>query len=689
MTAQGRLSTIISLLLLFIWSAEVLVSSTSSSSGRKHNILFVVVDDLPMTVEPYLDPSHPLKQKHVSFTPNIQALAEESIVFHRAYVQNAACNPSRASMLTSRNPIELQLFTKFPFKKKTNTPITMPFFFRSTHYVVGTGKIFHSEWPTQFNKYIRVDTGDTVCGNGKEECILPEISLVDNQVTLNALNLIKGAPKNKPWFALVGYHRPHWMYSTTQANFDSVDVIESDLRAQIQQTEALGALQRPDFATNGAPPFASAVQKDSAPSSSVAKATETRKWVYAATQWMDECLGRLLQGLKSQMNNTIVILTSDNGVMMFDRSQSGKSVLFNAAKRVPFLLRHPDYMEHAQGKRTAAMVELMDIFPTLVEMEGLEPLPGMTGTSLVPLLKLLNTASASEQYYSASTKLGSITIETRCTTADPSVLSKVPSGSKFTGDWIACHQLNNAASNRVEMFGVSIQTAKFNYVEWRVAQYAGFSQKEPRWDTAGLWSRELYDFAEDDGLTRINSVEFEGKNLAPCDPDICFPRNLNFPKTRDNLDGNFRLGNDYDDVEYDPPDMDSISTPYYREVVQRLSLALRAIVRDRTPVCSGHGTINPKTWKCDQCIGGWYGDQCEIPKYIAFANEAFPFPPTTSPTASPTGHPTNEPTNLPTRRPTPEPTRNPSKSPTISKLTSQPTFRPTVAPRTPFPRPRG
>ena len=59
-------------------------------AAKLHNILFIVVDDLTMSTEPYLDPSHPIKQAGINYTPHIKQLAHESTIFHRVYVQNAA-----------------------------------------------------------------------------------------------------------------------------------------------------------------------------------------------------------------------------------------------------------------------------------------------------------------------------------------------------------------------------------------------------------------------------------------------------------------------------------------------------------------------------------------------------------------------------------------------------------------------
>ena len=74
-------------LVMVVWC---LLTIESQATNQRFNMLFVIVDDLPTSVEPYLHPSHPLKQGSIDFTPNIRALAKESVAFHRAYVQYAA-----------------------------------------------------------------------------------------------------------------------------------------------------------------------------------------------------------------------------------------------------------------------------------------------------------------------------------------------------------------------------------------------------------------------------------------------------------------------------------------------------------------------------------------------------------------------------------------------------------------------
>ena len=589
-------------------------------------------------------------------------------------------------MLTSRSPLDLQLFTKYPFRKMNSPPLTMPEHLKGSHFVTGIGKIFHGPWKQKFDQYISTDTGDSTCGRGRNSCVLPVESLIDDQVAARALWLIDQTPTGRPWMSFVGFHRPHWMYSTSPQSYQEVEGVAGPLEEQTRQASREGALDVPDPATNGAPRWSAAATKaiKNGKPTAVEKAAELRKWVFASTQWMDKCLGRIMDGLKArnQWNNTIVVFTADNGVMLFDRGQSGKSVLFRSAKRVPLLIRHPDY-PNSYGKRTATMAELMDIYPSILEMADLDvPSPTLQGVSLKPIFRLLNSTSAnrlpSRTVYETSVKLGAITIETRCAEA---VMQWArmgrTTGSNYTGGWIACHQLNQASANTADMFGISFQTAKWNYIEWRVAQWRDNS-RQPRWDTAALWGRELYSFENDDGFVRINGMEFESKNLAPCRVS-CFPRSLNTPPIPERGDGYYKLPGDEPSTEFDPPDLQFVDERY-RDVVRRLSLAVRALVRDKRPVCSGHGTMNPITGECDECIPGWTGSECEIPRYPELSTSAFPYP------FPPTPQPTNEPSAAPTTAfPTFSPTISPSYRPTTSPIV--PSARLTASPATPRPVP--
>jgi hypothetical protein len=87
-----NLAAAMSTLLLLRLSLAALLSlaASVSSAATRHNILFIVVDDLPVHITPLMDPTHAVKQSGIDYTPNLQKLAKESVLFHRAYVQNAA-----------------------------------------------------------------------------------------------------------------------------------------------------------------------------------------------------------------------------------------------------------------------------------------------------------------------------------------------------------------------------------------------------------------------------------------------------------------------------------------------------------------------------------------------------------------------------------------------------------------------
>lgn len=555
---------------------------------------------------------------------------------------------------------------------------------------MGIGKIFHREWSKQFHKYVGTRTQDRDgCAPAENSCVVGnQNSLVDGQVASEALKLIDKSPNSKPFALFVGFHRPHWKYSTTRLAYGDVNPLFEDIYEQTQQVqEEYNSLGPPDPQTNGAPKLTAAKTESTRKIPTILKAATRRKWVFASTQWMDECLGRLIRGLESRgiFDETVFVFTSDNGVMLFDRAQDGKSVLFNQARRVPLIIRHPEHRK-SWGKYSGASVDLMDIFPTLMDVVDPFDNPqdyGLMGTSLLPIIKRLALPDGND--YRTSMKLGSITQETRCTRAREEILREFPLNRVFEGDFVACHQIDGR-SNRAEVFGISFQTEDWSYIEWRHSKTSK-GKRFPRWDSAGLWGRELYDFRGDSGKITMNGVEFESTNLAPC-PETCYPRALrtdSFPEDRDGA-SYYSLKNDEFGIDFQPPDLEHVEHKY-RDVVRRLSLALRSLVRDDTPICSNHGLANPRTGVCDQCIHGWHGSQCERPDYAELSTNQFPFD-SDAPSISPTKlihtpRPTREPTALPTKRPTKEPrtrvptlwpTRRPTKTPVIRTKT------PTAAP---------
>ncbi|TVQ19485.1 MAG: DUF1501 domain-containing protein [Spirochaetaceae bacterium] len=107
---------------------------------------------------------------------------------------------------------------------------------------------------------------------------------------------------------------------------------------------------------------------------------------YGMINVCDDGIGRMLAALEKKgiLDDTLVIYASDHGEMMYNHGLHGKSVFFDDSVKVPCLVRYP--RRFAQGLKSAALANTIDLVPTILEIAGAEPLVPMNGTSMVPLL---------------------------------------------------------------------------------------------------------------------------------------------------------------------------------------------------------------------------------------------------------------------------------------------------------------
>jgi arylsulfatase A-like enzyme len=181
---------------------------------------------------------------------------------------------------------------------------------------------------------------------------------------------------NKPWLFSVNIYDPHGPFDPPQEYIDRFDIEslpgplfrESDLNAQEQLAEInfQGKARRPSFPD--------------------AKLTLAKYW--AQIELIDENIGRILEALEKsgQRENTVIIFTSDHGEMAGDHGLNKKGCRFyEGLVRVPLIFSWPGHIE--QGLRSDALVELVDIVPTLLELTGLLVPDTIQGKSLLPILK--------------------------------------------------------------------------------------------------------------------------------------------------------------------------------------------------------------------------------------------------------------------------------------------------------------
>jgi len=196
--------------------------------------------------------------------------------------------------------------------------------------------------------------------------LLPDTMAADKAIGL----LQQRAKQKQPFFLAVGFVRPHFPFIST----------ESSLRPYDPKNTAL-----PKFPTDDQADMpAQAIAKDMNLADDTVR--QLRRGYYGAVSFMDEQFGRLMAELDrlKLRDNTIVVFISDHGYLLGEHRMWKKTRLWEEAIRTPLIISAPG---KASGVRCNHVVELIDLYPTLAEMAGLPPEPGVQGQSLVPLLQ--------------------------------------------------------------------------------------------------------------------------------------------------------------------------------------------------------------------------------------------------------------------------------------------------------------
>ena len=375
--------------------------------ARPLNVLFIVVDDLRPVLGCYGD-------ERVK-SPRIDTLAAEGLRFDRAYCQYALCNPSRASLLAGRRPESLEIFTLAKFVRDGHPDVvTLPEHFKAHGYETRSyGKIFHvtngnhddpqswsqPPWPVRKPAAAKAPPGGektaesspapasvTADHSDDDPAESPDVAdddLLDGRIAAEAVKAL-GELKDRPFFLAVGFHKPHLPFIAPKRYWDLYD--RSEFPPPADDALPRGA---PTYASNdsselrrykGVPP--------SGPPVSAEEASRLIHGYHACVSYTDAQVGRVLDELErlGLADDTVVVLFGDHGYHLAEKGTWTKRTAWELATRVPLVIRLPQRLEGAHGS-TDRLVELLDLYPTLVELCGLPQPAGLEGHSLVPLLE--------------------------------------------------------------------------------------------------------------------------------------------------------------------------------------------------------------------------------------------------------------------------------------------------------------
>jgi iduronate 2-sulfatase len=438
-------------------------------SASRTNVLLIVADDLRCDISAFGNSG--------AVTPNVDRLAARSRVFGRAYCQQALCNPSRASMMTGLRPDRTGVTDlRVHFRERLPEITTVSQHFKNNGYeAVGLGKIYHNYHlsiegdPASWSRPQRFHWGnhrmDQPQAAGHQQvpfnrlpatqCVdVPDNAYIDGRIADAAVEAL-GELRDKPFFLAVGFWKPHLPYNAPKRYWDLYD--RSKIAPPDHPQRPQGA---PDVAIHGSPEPRGYHGMPAKGPLSAETLMELRHGYLAGVSYLDANVGKVLSELDrlDLTKNTVVVFWSDNGYHLGENGMVGKLTNFERDTRVPLMIATPG-LAHA-GSRCDALVEMVDLYPTLLDLCDLPPPPHkLEGVSLRPLVE--NPAA---------------TVKTEAFSQHPDDLGKPA------------------------RMGYSVRTADFRYTEWRSLA------------TGAVVDRELYQY--DDRLIETRNLANDPRHSA-------------------------------------------------------------------------------------------------------------------------------------------------------------------------------
>lgn len=394
-------------------------SDQERSENKKPNILFIAVDDLRAELGAY---------GGMAKSPNMDALATEGILFTRHYVQAPTCGASRHALLTGyrpSKPIHLSnraIEIEISGKPEDSVPETFIHRFKQAGYhTVGIGKISHSadgyvygyeepisqkrelphswsellfdagKWKNGWNAFFGYANGENRQSLNKQ--VKPyEAGQVEDDgypdgltanLTLSKLKELKN--REEPFFMGVGFFKPHLPFNAPKKYWDlydrnsipvspNPDIPENINSDCLQKSGEFNSYELGDERAGLEAPVSDAYAK------------KLRHAYLASVSYIDAQIGKLVEELESSglAENTIVVIWGDHGWHLGDQRVWGKHTLFENALRSALIIKTP-YAEH-RNKRVEAIVESIDLYPTLLELCDIPLNHPVDGESLLPVM---------------------------------------------------------------------------------------------------------------------------------------------------------------------------------------------------------------------------------------------------------------------------------------------------------------
>jgi len=394
---------------LIIW----LLFSFLAEASEKKNVLLFFIDDLRPELGCY--------GEQFIQSPNIDALAAAGVLFERAYCQQAVCAPSRASMMAGQYPDSLGIYDLWsPLRRTVPDVMSMPrHFYERGYQTLSFGKVYHhhtddkkywSDLPdVPGEKYVNPSTLKSIAqrqaearakglkrmelfrvsrGPATEAADVADDAYQDGAVANQAISALH-RNREKPFFMCVGFAKPHLPFSAPQRYWDLYQRDQFDVpdRTLPQAAPSIAFTNWGELRAYQGMPAAGPLSDE-----------QTRELMHgyaACVSYTDALVGKVMAELDrlGLRENTIVVLWGDHGYKLGDYGLWCKHTNLELDTRVPLIVSAPGF---AQGKRTSALVEMVDVFPTLAKLTDGEVPTSCEGQNLEPVLK--NPDSAIRPY---------------------------------------------------------------------------------------------------------------------------------------------------------------------------------------------------------------------------------------------------------------------------------------------------
>jgi iduronate 2-sulfatase len=375
----------------FYIAFALIFSVGNFTAQEKPNVLVFYVDDLRAELGCY--------GSETAITPNIDKLAKEGVMFNKAYVQQAICAPSRMSMLTGLRPETLGIYSIFtPLRKVHKELITMPQLFKQNGYkTVSIGKVYHhsiddkENWTNFFekeeNSYLKpenikllVSTGGK--GPAFEDADVEDEAYKDGRAANYAIETLKKLKDDK-FLMFVGLSKPHLPFNAPKKYWDLYDKNNFKILSRDKPKD----MYRLALANWGELKAYSNIPNEGDLNDDLTR--DLIHGYHASISYIDAQVGKVMKTLEALdlRKKTLVIFMSDHGYKIGEYGAWCKQSNVEIDVRVPLIIsRETGFKNRITNQTSDALVENVDIFPTLVDYCGLKG-PTSEGKSILPVIE--------------------------------------------------------------------------------------------------------------------------------------------------------------------------------------------------------------------------------------------------------------------------------------------------------------